>query len=62
MAGRRSPEDSRKGIITRGNGHYRRQSWLTTTCSGILGEGSERTGGFGGVMLVDEEGTQRRKR
>lgn len=26
MAGRGSPEDSRKGIIMCGNGHYRRQS------------------------------------
>lgn len=27
MAGRRSPEDSRREIITWGSGHYRRQSW-----------------------------------
>lgn len=51
-----------RGIITCGNGHGRRQSWLTTSCSGILGEGRERTGGLGSVVLVEEEGIQRRKR
>lgn len=29
MAGKESLGDSRKGIITCGNGDYRRQSWLT---------------------------------
>lgn len=65
MAGRGSPEESRKGFITCGNGHYRRQSWLTNHMLRNIGRKrkcSERTGGSGSVVLVEEDGTQRRKR
>lgn len=46
MAGRRGPEDSRKGIITDRNGHYKRLSWLTNQMlfnSGRKRKCSERT-------------------
>lgn len=61
MAGRRGPEDSRKGIITWRNGHYKRLSWLTKCSSTVGGRGSA-VKGHSGTALVEEEGKGWRKR